>query len=422
MYTGLGVRPAESADKRSRRGAVNGTVLALGATSFFTDISSEMVAAVVPLFLTIELGFSRAAFGLFQGVYELANALLRLVGGAIADRTRRPKETAAAGYGLSTLTRAGLVGSALTGLPAVPFLIADRFGKGLRTGPRDAMISLATPEAAWGTAFGIHRTMDAAGALIGPILAFAILFAVPGSFDSIFVLSFGFGMVGFAVIATKVRNPVFTTAAPPVRVPSAIRNHAKNQGFRRILAMGFVVSIFTVADSLAYLVIWDASKAASTIGTEGFGLEWFPLLFAGTAMAFLVTATPLGRLADRIGRARMWVIGHGFLLGVYAVLLTGPTSTLAVLAVLVLLGSYYGATDGVLPALAAGVIPEDVRSGGLALLSTIVATGRMVSAVGFGLIWDRAGADIALLTAAVGLIVVLVITATRAIFRTPEVL
>ena len=419
MYTGLGARPDEAVGKRARKGALNGTVIALGFTSFFSDISSEMVAAVIPLFLTTQLGFSPAAFGLFQGAYELANSLLRLVGGMIADRTRKPKETAAAGYGLSTLTRVGLLGSAVASLPAVPFLLADRLGKGLRTGPRDAMISLATPENAWGTAFGFHRTLDAAGALIGPLVAFGILLALPGSFESVFLLSVGFGLLGFAVIMTWVRNP---KVAAPVAVsggrPSlALATHWQNRGFRRILLLGAAFGLFSIGDAFAYLVIFEAAKAESSIGISGFGVEWFPLLFAGTAVVFLTTATPLGRLADRVGRARVWVGGHVFRAAVYGGLIFQPTSVPAILAVLALLGVYYGATDGVLPALAAGVIPKTHRSGGLALLATVVALARMVSALSFGLIWQAIGVDRALILVCAGLVTTIVVISFVALVR-----
>lgn len=420
MYTSVRSAPSEASGRRSRRGAANATVLALGFTSFFTDISSEMVAAVVPLFLTMQLGFSPLAFGLFQGAYELANATLRVVGGVIADRTRRPKETAAAGYGISTLTRGGLVGSALIGLPAVPFLLVDRLGKGLRTGPRDAMISLATPPESWGTAFGIHRSLDAAGALLGPIVAFAILAAAPGSFDSIFVVSLCFGLVGFGVIATQVRNPIVASSARSGAVGAGFGAHLGNRAYRRIAVLGAGLGLFTIGDAFVYLVIWDTSQQATTVGVTGFGIEWFPLLFVGTALAYLASATPLGRLADRWGRARVWVVGQLFLAAAYAGLLLHPTSAMGIIGILVLLGLYYGATDGVLPALAATVIPEELRSGGLALLTTIVALARMVAAIGFGLIWDSVGADGAVVAALSGLLGVTALVTTSAVLRDPE--
>lgn len=411
------MRPDKAVGKTSKRGAFNSTVIALGFTSFFSDISSEMVAAVIPIFLTVQLGFSPAAFGLFQAAYELANALLRMVGGLVADRTRRPKETAAFGYGLSTFTRIGLVGSAIASLPAVPFLLADRLGKGLRTGPRDAMISLATPERAWGTAFGFHRTLDATGALLGPLIAFGILWALPGSYDAVFLLSVGFGMVGFAVIMTWVRNPASVVPHAPTPMLLSMRAHWENRGFRRILILGGTFGLFSIGDSFAYLVILEASKETSEIGLSGIGTRWFPLLFAGTAIGFLVTATPLGRLADHVGRARVWVVGQLFLAAVYAILLFEPTSVLAIVIVLGLLGLYYGATDGVLPALAAGVIPDHLRSGGLALLTTVVAVARMVSALSFGLIWHRIGVDSALSVVLCGLLVSVIVVTVFALFR-----
>ena len=423
MYTGLGTRPEEALGKRSRKGALNSTVIALGFTSFFSDISSEMVAAVIPLFLTVSLGFTPAAYGFFQGAYELANALLRLVGGSIADRTRRPKETAAAGYGLSTLTRIGLVGSALAGLPAVPFLLADRLGKGLRTGPRDAMITLATPESSWGTAFGVHRTLDAAGALLGPLVAFSILWALPGSFDAVFMLSVGFGLLGFAVIMTWVRNPRIAEPSMPKvdadggKSRPSFRSHFSNQGFRRILLLGGAFGLFSIGDAFAYLVIFRAPQESTEIGISGFGVKWFPLLFAGTAIMFLLTATPLGRLADRVGRARVWVAGQLLLAAVYVILMYQPTSVVAILAVLALLGIYYGATDGVLPALAARVIPEDQRSGGLALLATVVALARTISAASFGLIWTWVGVDRALAVVLCGLVVTIAVVSFSAVVR-----
>jgi len=419
VYTGLGSRPKEAAGKRARTGALNSTVIALGMTSFFTDISSEMVASVIPLFLTTQLGFTPAAFGLFQGAYELANALLRLVGGTIADRTRRPKETAAAGYGLSTLTRIGLLGSAVASLPAVPFLLADRLGKGLRTGPRDAMISLATPEPSWGTAFGYHRTLDATGALLGPLLAFSVLWALPESYESVFLFSVGFGLLGFAVIMTWVRNPAIVEPKPASAdtLRSSLSAHWNNVGFRRVLMLGGAFGLFSIGDSFAYLVIFEAAKSSSKIGISGFGAEWFPLLFAGTAVAFLLTATPLGRLADRVGRARVWIVGQLFLAGVYLILLFQPTSVVAIVTVLALLGIYYGATDGVLPALAAGVVPERLRSSGLALLATVVAIARMISAISFGLIWQWVGVDRSLALALIGLVVTIFVVAVAAIVR-----
>lgn len=422
MYTGLGTRPEKSAGKRSKTGALNRTVVALAFTSFFTDISSEMVAAVVPLFLTSQLGFSPFLFGAFQGAFEIANALLRILGGTIADRTKKPKQTAATGYGISTASRMGLLAATLTSAPVVPFLLIDRLGKGLRTGPRDAMISLATPEKSWGTAFGFHRTLDATGAMIGPLLAFGILFALPESFNSVFTFSVAFGFLGLAVIITWARNPKY--AAPSTgsaqrsnNTRAILKSLFTNQGFRRIAGIGMAFGSFMIGDAFIYLVIFDAARQSTDIGIGGFGAQWFPLLFVGTAVGFLLTATPLGRLADRIGRARVWVLGQVALALVLASLLFQPTSVPAIIGVLALLGLFYGATDGVLPALAAGVIPREHRSAGLATLSTLEAFARTASAFAFGLMWDRVSVDSALTVMLGGLVLTVGIVGLFAILR-----
>ena len=280
------------------------------------------------------------------------------------------------------------------------------------------MISLATPERSWGTAFGFHRTLDATGALIGPLIAFAILWVLPGSFDSIFLLSVGFGLLGFAVIMTWVRNPTIhePKQASSDKLRDSILAHVKNDAFRRILLVGVMFGVFSIGDAFVYLAILDAARSSSEIGT-GVGAQWFPLLFAGTAVAFLLTATPLGRLADRVGRARVWVVGQLLLAGVYFALIFEPTSVLAIGGVLVMLGIYYGATDGVLPALAAGVIPESLRSSGLALLSTAVALARGASALSFGLIWERIGVDRALALVCGGLVFSIIAITFTALVR-----
>ena len=158
---------------------VGPNVFFLGLTSLVTDISAEMVAAILPLYLIFQLGLTPLQFGVFNGAYQAALGLIALATAFAADRRRRYKEIAAFGYGLSDACKLGLLAVGTAPFPASLVLLVDRAGKGIRTSPRDALISLSVAPARLATAFGVHRAMDTAGALIGPLVAFLILDGAP---------------------------------------------------------------------------------------------------------------------------------------------------------------------------------------------------------------------------------------------------
>ncbi|HEY3477799.1 MAG TPA: MFS transporter, partial [Streptomyces sp.] len=188
-----------------RSSAVTTTVFALGAVSLITDVSSEMVTAVLPLYLVTGLGLSPLGFGLLDGVYNGFSALVRLVGGHLADRGGRHKPVAAFGYALSALCKPLLL--AVHTLPLIgAVLAADRTGKGLRTAPRDALISLSSTPQTRGRAFGVHRAMDTTGALLGPLVAFLILRQAAEGYDAVFTVSFCVAALGVVVLLLFVPN------------------------------------------------------------------------------------------------------------------------------------------------------------------------------------------------------------------------
>ena len=215
-----------TAEDRVARPRVATNVVLLGVVSMLTDISSEMVATVLPLYLVVSLGISPLIFGLIDGLYNGASAIVRIASGLVADRWQRHKEVATTGYGLSAIAKLGMLAAGgATGAIAAVVLI-DRTGKGIRTAPRDAMISLSSSPATIATSFGVHRAMDTAGAMIGPLIAFGMLSLAPGAFDAIFIVSFFFAVIGVAVLVTFVdgrpRRP---------EVPAATRvGHARRRG------------------------------------------------------------------------------------------------------------------------------------------------------------------------------------------------
>jgi MFS family permease len=384
-----------SAD-RTRR--VAGNVLALGAVSMVTDISSEMVAAILPLYLAIGLGLGPAVYGLVDGLYTGATALLRLVGGYVADRVRQRKLVAVAGYSLSAVAKIGLL-AAGTSVPAIgAAIIADRAGKGLRTAPRDALITLSTPDGDLGRAFGVHRAMDSAGAFAGPLLALAVLAASGQAFDAVFVTSFCVATVGVLLLVLFVRDrrgprPAVRTVSP--RAATALLR----LGPVRLLVLGAVLlGISTIGDGFVYLLLQRR---------ENLAVGWFPLLAVGTSLAYLLLAMPLGVLADRIGRTKVFLGGYAALVAVY-LLLASPWGGLpALILVLVLYGGFYAATDGVLMALAGPLLPPALRTTGLALVQSGQAVAYLISSVLFGLAWQWWGAGGAIRAAVVAAAVTL---------------
>jgi hypothetical protein len=195
---------------RGRNGEQAGTrvsrnVFFLGLTSLFTDISSEMVVSVLPIYLVGFLRMSPTQFGVIDGLYQGVAGIVQLGSAVVADRWRRYKEVAAVGYGASLLCRLGLL--ATSGAAGITtFLTLDRLGKGMRTAPRDALISLSSSRETLGTAFGIHRAMDAFGAMLGPIVAFLVLRTIADGFDVVFVFSLSSAIVGLAVLLLFVEN------------------------------------------------------------------------------------------------------------------------------------------------------------------------------------------------------------------------
>jgi MFS family permease len=379
VYTSVRDVPGQDAPRRASRGLrVGSTVLALGAVSFFTDISSEMVTAVLPVYLTLVVGLTPFAYGVLDGLYQGVTVLVRLLGGYVADRFRRPKATAQLGYGLSAVTKLGLlVAGSATGLGAV--LAVDRTGKGLRTAPRDALISASVPAGMLGRAFGVHRAWDTAGAMIGPLLAFALLLLLPGDYHSIFVTSFFVAVLGCAVLWSFVHERPPAPGAPPLRGRD-LRGLVADRGLRRLTLVSAVLGLLTVSDGFLYLSLRDRGAV---------DVRYFPLLFVGTATVYLLLAVPFGRLADRVGRVPVLLGGHVALLLAYLALVAGGVLGATGLWVLVLggLGVYYAATDGVLAALASSMSEPVLRGSSIALVQTAVATGRLGSALVFGLLW-----------------------------------
>jgi MFS family permease len=381
-------RPLRKAGGRAASGsgrqAVSPVVWSLGFTSFLTDISSEMVASIIPVYLVLHLRMSPLAFGTIDGIYQGFAALLRLASGFAGDYSGHHKAVAVFGYGLSAFCRIGLLAAGNVWTAIAGIVALDRTGKGIRTAPRDALISLNSPPDALALAFGVHRSLDAAGAMLGPLVAFLLLAWMPLRFDVIFVVSFCVAVVGVSVIALFVpsdKSPEVATRAEKLSLRDAF-SVWKGTTFRPVLVTASLLSAATMSDAFVFLSLQSQLE---------FSAGYFPLLFVGVSLTHFALAAPVGRLADRHGRLRVFLSGHVLLVILYLLLLVPIASPSRVISALFLLGCYYAATDGVLAAIAAGSLRRDLYGSGLALLATGTNLGRLLSSLVFGILWTSIG-------------------------------
>lgn len=377
------------------------TVWLLGLVSCFTDISSEMISSILPAYLFVHLQLSPVQFGLVDGLYQGVTAIARLASGIVADRWRGYKRVAAIGYGLSAVCKLGLLAAGSTWGVFATILSLDRVGKGIRTAPRDALISLATPSQDLASAFGVHRAMDTVGVFVGPLLAFWILASMPGRFDAVFVISFAAALIGLAVLVLLVDDRRGPRDNGDRRVSIDLRGLLRHRPFVVMAGVAMLTSFAVVSDAFLYLLLqWR----------RGGGAEAIPLLYAGTAAAYLVLAAPMGRLADRVGRARVFLMGQAFMIAVYAAVAWIQIELWTLALCLVMHGAYYAATDGVIAALVSGATRSDVRASGLAALTTGTSLTRLAGSVLVGVIWSWRGPGSVVVLALVATIFVLIVS------------
>jgi MFS family permease len=368
---------------------VSANVLFLGLTSLFTDISSEMVTTVLPLYMLVNLNFTPMAFGVVDGLYLGAAAVVRLIGGFLADRTRRYKSVAVAGYGLSMVSRGGLLAFGTAWGWLLGIVLIDRLGKGVRSDARDAMISFSTPPSELATAFGVHRALDTAGAMIGPLIAFGLLMLAPGAYDAVFVVSLCAALIGLAILILFVENrpgPAVPAPQPAAITIAAVARLARRPEVRALVVAGGALNLATMSDAFLYLTLQRRLD---------FQVGFFPLMYVVTAAIYMGLALPMGLLADRIGRTRVFIGSYLLLLLVYSALLLPSRGPAEVAVYLVMLGAFYAGTDGVLMALASARLPEDLRTSGMALLMTVSNLARLGASILFGWLWTWRGVEFA---------------------------
>ena len=351
----------------------------LGLVSFCNDAASELVYPLVPLYLASVLLAGPRALGLIEGIAEATGSLLKLFAGVLADRTRSTKPWVVGGYGLAALARP-LLAFANSWPSMLTLRFADRVGKGLRTSPRDALLALSIDGGRRGLAFGLHRTMDNLGAVVGPLLAAGLLAAqVP--LREVFLWA-ALGGAAAVVLALAVREP--TREAVPVVVPFSWTLRGLPGPFRRYLV---VLGLFTLGNSSNMFLLLRAREL-------GFPEYQVPLLWALVALTAAVFSTPLSALSDRLGRPRLiaggWLIYAGFYL------LLGFNGHPALLWPLFgLYGLFMAATEGAEKALVADLAPREMLGTAYGWFNMIAGIMLLPASILFGWLWQQAGATVA---------------------------
>ncbi|ACU74530.1 major facilitator superfamily MFS_1 [Catenulispora acidiphila DSM 44928] len=373
-------------EARSTRERVPFNVKMLGTVSLLTDVSSEMLVAVVGYYLLNVLHETPTAIGFLDGLYNGIPALLAIPAAYLSDRWQRRKLLAGLGYGASAVTKLGfpIVGPSFGGLSGL--LSADRFGKGMRSAPRDALISLSSPPQILGRSFGVHRMLDNIGAATGPLIAsFVLLWTTKfgterKAFDALFIIAFcvaAVGVVVFCLYVTDHKAELQERSAASLRAAGGL---VRQSWFIRTGIAVALLGLAWVSDTFVYLTL--AHRMALSASE-------YALLATGTMGMFVLMAIPVGRLADRVGRWKVFVVGHLLLVIAYALLATNVPNGFLLVAALLLPGIAYAATDGVLMAYCGPRIPAALRTSGLAVMQSIGAVAGFVSSVAFGAAWSH---------------------------------
>jgi MFS family permease len=353
-------------------------IIVLGLASLLTDVSSEMVYPLLPLFLS-SLGSGPAILGFIEGAAESTASLLKVFSGYWSDRLRRRKPLTIAGYAASTLGK--LLLALAGGWPLVlAGRLADRFGKGVRTAPRDALIAESAREGARGSAFGLHRAMDTTGAALGVLAALALLSISSADIRTVIFFSVIPALCG-GLLLFFVREPRHTLAGQALRV--RFRFAHLPLPLRKFLLVAF---LFSIANSSNTFLLLRA-------GSAGISVSHVLLLYLLYNLTYAAISYPAGRLSDRIGRKQLLVTGYVVYSGVYIGfgLLPEIASGWLFAALFALYGIYSGLTEGIEKALVADLAPSDQRATAIGLHATILGIGLLPASLIAGQLWTIFG-------------------------------
>jgi MFS family permease len=378
------IKPDASIRPEGNGGGGMRNVTALGVVSFFTDFSTEMVLGVLPLFIVSSLGASRAILGAIEGSSELTSYAFRMVSGSLSDKVGKRKIFVIAGYSLSTITKPFFAASS-GWLDAFVVRFGDRMGKGLRTAPRDALIADSVQESRAGRAFGLHRTIDQIGAVIGPVAAFALLQFM--DIRAIFLISLIPGAIAVLILVFFVREVAIKRSTAQTTMLSNIGRVIR--GNRPFVLLLIITGIFGIgAFNFSFILL-----RASDLGIAD---SLIPLVYAIINIAHTAIGIPSGILADKVGKEKVLIIGYSvFAISTALMLFFSSENTLYAYILAAIFGLYMGISETVQRAVVPKYIASELRGTAYGLYNVVIGTTFFVANVVFGFLWDNYSLDTA---------------------------
>lgn len=368
-------------------------VIILGLISLFTDIASEMLYPVTPLFLTTMLGASMATVGIIEGIAEFIAGYLKGYFGKLSDKLGRRSIFVTLGYGLSALAKP------LPGLfPHISTVlfsrVSDRIGKGIRTAPRDALLASQANTAVNGTGgntgaiFGFHRGMDTLGAAIGPVAALVLLHFYPNNFALIFLIAFVPSIIAVSFTTLLKDKPVETKVKQKPDYSSLWKGAPRE--FKLVIIL---ITAFSLVNSSDVFLILKSQNISHSSTLAIIGYIFYNLVYAAASY-------PLGKIADRFGKKRIFVLGLIVFAVVYFGFAVAPSLQL-IWGFFILYGIYAASTEGVAKAWVSDLIPDNFRGSAIGLLTMLSSFAMMIGSFVTGILWDRFGSEVPFLISSV---------------------
>jgi len=356
-------------------------IWALGFVSLLMDISSEMIHSLLPMFMVTVLGASALAVGLIEGAAEATALIVKVFSGALSDHLGKRKLLAVIGYALGAFTKPVFAMSSSLGV-ILTARVVDRIGKGIRGAPRDALVADLAPPEIRGAAFGLRQSLDTVGALVGPLLAVALMLSWANDFRAVFWVAMIPGLLAVALLVFGVREP--ERASDGTRRMNPIRRANLRRLPRAYWWVVVVGALFTLARFSEAFLVLRAQQG-------GLAIAWVPLVMVAMNAVYALSAYPFGHLSDRMSHAKLLVLGLLPLIAADLVLASG-NHWIIVLAGVLLWGLHMGMTQGLMATMIADTAPEDLRGTAYGFFNLVSGVAMLAASAIAGALWDQLGA------------------------------